>query len=155
MSHHLERCRQCLAVTSQCRCFDCNKEERLTLCDKCKALQVTDTPNAPTPTTPATDALGAAVEEARDVLLLRQVDYRQAAKGYEVSGASRSLSAATDALVAAVEARAVARAERVCEWEYNAADGPSYQFKCGGAQYRLGIPNYCPDCGGRVRVVGS
>lgn len=36
MGHFIENCRICKEVTSQCRCPDPNKEQRWTICDKCK-----------------------------------------------------------------------------------------------------------------------
>jgi hypothetical protein len=38
MSHYIEKCPQCYAVLSQCRCMACDKEERWSLepCEKCK-----------------------------------------------------------------------------------------------------------------------
>ena len=34
--HFVEKCKECGVVISQCRCFDCNKQLILSVCDKCK-----------------------------------------------------------------------------------------------------------------------
>jgi hypothetical protein len=36
MSHFIEKCRECGAVISQCRCPSKDKEVRFGLCDDCK-----------------------------------------------------------------------------------------------------------------------
>jgi hypothetical protein len=101
--------------------------------------------------TPA-DALDAAVEEARMNVVAwgpdPARDSRSVAMGEEV-----------DALIAAVEARAVARERaRECVWTRKSTalsrtlDGYLYH-PCGGNKHRLQANvSHCEYCGGRVRV---
>jgi hypothetical protein len=104
--------------------------------------------------TPTPDALDAAVEEARERV------------GHWITRGYADLSsyehAAIDALVAAVEARAVARERaRECVWvksrEHEYAD-TEFRSSCGAwcneHWYDENIV-CCYKCGGRVRVVGS
>jgi hypothetical protein len=35
MNHFIEVCKKCGDAISQCRCFDCSKEKREGICDKC------------------------------------------------------------------------------------------------------------------------
>jgi hypothetical protein len=99
------------------------------------------------PETPSADALDAAVEEAKKELL------------FWVGFAGSNGYVKVDALVAAVEARAVARAERVCAWEEGEAR--HYATECGEALSFGGPPlenppeKFCSFCGGRVRVEGD
>jgi hypothetical protein len=100
------------------------------------------------PETPTPDALDAAVEEA-----MWQV-VRQYPASYDGD--------LVYALIAAVEARAVARERaRECAWRYVEEDiglwggacGTEWQFLADGpADNKM---NHCPQCGGRVRVVES
>jgi hypothetical protein len=102
--------------------------------------------------TPSADALDAAVDrqynELRDMIGCGDSYTDQ-----------RVVEATITDLVTAVEARAVARAERVCEWRYVEEDiglwggacGTEWQFLADGpADNKM---NHCPHCGGRVRVV--
>jgi hypothetical protein len=99
------------------------------------------------PETPTPDALDAAVE--------REVE-RIARDAFDYSCQSLDFNA----LIAAVEARAVARAmARECVWTRKSTalsrtlDGYLYH-PCGGNKYRLQANTaHCEYCGGRVRVV--
>ena len=38
MSHYIEKCKECDEVIGQCRCMDCNKSVRWSVCHKCSGL---------------------------------------------------------------------------------------------------------------------
>jgi hypothetical protein len=95
------------------------------------------------PETPTPDALDAGVEEAA-----RKVSCEYPSGFYAGHIA---------ALIAAVEARAVARERaRECVWTRTATQSQGYwlyRTSCGGSGgIGDGTPNYCDNCGGRVRV---
>ena len=105
------------------------------------------------PETPTPDALDAAVEEAR--ARVRDWTPHDGDRGW-LPTTNGIVDADLAALIAAVEARAVARAERVCEWRREPYhEGYYIVAACEGhtAMMRLDIRFvFCPVCGGRVRV---
>jgi hypothetical protein len=110
--------------------------------------------NQPETTTP--DALDAAVAKARNALLVSCGKFRNAHNILELVETSKVVEDATAALVAAVEARAVARERgRECVWTENERTVDTvweYRTACGGGSDDTG-GDYCQHCGGRVRVV--
>ena len=102
------------------------------------------------PETPTTDALDAAVEKAR-------VRVRDVVVAWWDSNRvpETRVAEAERALVAAVEARAVARAERVCVWSAITAHSiETWESGCGVVTHSTSkpAPRFCQHCGGRVRV---
>jgi rRNA maturation protein Nop10 len=96
------------------------------------------------PETPTPDALDAAVEEARERV------------GHWITRGYADLSsyehAAINALVAAVEASAVARErQRECVWTQRGT--ASWNTQCGEYIIATFRSARCDECGGRVRVV--
>ena len=107
------------------------------------------------PETPTTDALDAAVESSRRLLV-----YVVENGTTPVALTYTELAGRIAALVAAVEARAVARTERVCEWRISTEEDGSQGWDTGCDSFvaprsyekvEKGHP-YCQRCGGRVRV---
>jgi len=111
-----------------------------------------------TPLTPAptTDALDAAVAEARNALLVRVGKFRNARNILELVETSKAVEDATAALIAAVEARAVARERaRECVWMLDPMNTLRWRTDCGRIERLANDHPDCDHCGGRVRVVGS
>jgi hypothetical protein len=110
------------------------------------------------PTTPTPDALDAAVEEARVALCIEQGHYRRA-KARDEMAASWELTEKLRLYEVALEARAVARvSQRECVWREKVdEDHAQFICGCGGVLWMMALPvkslNFCPACGGKVRVV--
>jgi hypothetical protein len=121
------------------------------------------------PETPTTDALDAAVARfnawsfCRTLLMQGTAIQQDADVGkyptYEhqsarVDEAARERAEVLDAVVAAVEARAVARERgRECAWTQRGT--ASWDTQCGEYIIATFWSKRCDECGGRVRVVGQ
>jgi len=131
-------------------CLTCARDHRAAAALDAEAARL-EREAAPAPTLAELDA---AVERGRNFMVYAATRYRNALTVGKLREACDAMTDATDALIAAAEARGAARErERECVWRY---DEDGHLLDCDGDGVRnLVRGDYCSACGGRVRVEGA